>query len=246
MKLFQRIFFAVILAGLASGAVLAAVHQWRLAPLILQAEVYEDADAAKAEAAPVHQHDAAAPAHEHEAADWAPSNGFQRIGLTVVADIFAAIGFAFILAAASILTGLPVTAANGVIWGLCGFLIFQLLPAFGLPPELPGMPAADLVSRQMWWWGCAIVSATAFFGIAKFRNGPAVAIGAVLLLLPHVIGAPPIPETETSLPAHLATSFAASALTASAAFWLVLGPLYGWLSERLARVPETQAKRALA
>jgi predicted cobalt transporter CbtA len=55
-----------------------------------------------------------------------------------------------------------------------------------------------------------------------------------------------MPDTPSSVPAHLATSFAASALTASAAFWLMLGPLYGWLSERLARAPATATKGALA
>ena len=241
MKLFQRIFFAVLLAGLISGAVLAAIQAWRVTPLILAAEVYESAE-------PAHEHDAVAavPEHHHDAAAWAPADGFERTGLTVLADILTALGFAFILAAVSVLTGIPVTAANGVIWGLCGFLVFQLLPAFGLPPELPGMPAAPLVARQIWWWGTALATATALFGIIKFRSWPAVAIGAVLLLLPHVIGAPAIPEEASSVPAHLATSFAASALTASAAFWLVLGPAYGWLSERLARATEPQTKRVLA
>ena len=40
MKLFQRIFFAAVLAGLAAGFAMSAVQQWRVAPLILQAEVY--------------------------------------------------------------------------------------------------------------------------------------------------------------------------------------------------------------
>jgi predicted cobalt transporter CbtA len=40
MKLFQRIFFAAVLAGLAAGLAMSAVQQWRVAPLILAAEVY--------------------------------------------------------------------------------------------------------------------------------------------------------------------------------------------------------------
>ena len=249
MKLFQRIFFAVLLAGLISGAVLAAIQAWRVTPLILAAEVYEDADpVAAAEAASNMDAAMAMPEHHHDAAagDWKPTDGLERTGLTVLADILTALGFAFILAAVSVLTGIPVTAANGVIWGLCGYLTFQLLPAFGLPPELPGMPAADLGARQIWWWATALATATALFGIAKFRSWPAGAIGAVLLLLPHVIGAPQTPEAASGVPAGLASSFAASALTASAAFWLVLGPAYGWLSERLARATEPQTKRVLA
>ena len=43
MKLFQRIFFAAVLSGLVAGAGMAALQQWRVAPLILQAELYENA-----------------------------------------------------------------------------------------------------------------------------------------------------------------------------------------------------------
>lgn len=251
MKLFQRIFFAAVLSGLGAGAVLSGIHQWRVAPLILEAEVYDNAEAA---AAPLHDHGAApaadasmaaVPEHEHTE-EWKPSNGVERIGLTVLADLLAAVGFALVLAAVSVLTGIEVTAANGVIWGLCGFIVFHLAPAFGLPPELPGMPGADLGARQFWWWATVLATGAAFFGIAKFRNWPAVAIGAVLLLSPHVIGAPPPPNDPGAIPAPLATSFAVSALTASAAFWLILGPLYGWLHARFSEAPARAFKGAHA
>ena len=35
MKLFQRIFFAALLAGLVSGAAMTALQQWKVAPIIL-------------------------------------------------------------------------------------------------------------------------------------------------------------------------------------------------------------------
>jgi cobalt transporter subunit CbtA len=239
MKLFQRIFFAAVLSGLVAGAGMAALQQWRVAPLILQAEVYENAAPAEPAAAEhEHEHDAATPAHEHAHDEdaWAPADGAERITFTVAADILAALGFAFLLAAAAVLGGIEVTARNGVIWGLAGFAVFQLAPAFGLPPELPGMPAADLVARQIWWWGAALATATAIFGIAKFQSRSAVAIGIVLIALPHVIGAPQLAgEHASSVPAHLATAFAANTLFVGAAFWLALGPLYGYLVERFAR-----------
>ena len=209
---------------------MASLQQWRLAPLILEAEVYEQQTAA-----PAHEGDTPAPLHEHDAAEWAPTDGLERVGFTVAADILVAIGFALLLAASSVLSGIAVTARNGVLWGLSGYLVFQLAPAFGLPPELPGMPAADLVARQVWWWGCALLTATAIFGLAKLRNGPAVAIAVALLALPHLVGVPAIPTTPSAVPPHLATAFAASALGVGAVFWLTLGPLYGWLMGRLAR-----------
>jgi cobalt transporter subunit CbtA len=240
MKLFQRIFFAAVLSGLVAGGLMAGLQQWRVAPLILAAEVYENAApdpaGSEPEAAAGHEHEAGTPAHEHDEAAWAPADGAERIGFTVGADILAALGFAFVLAAAAVLGNIEVTARNGVLWGIAGFAVFQLAPAFGLPPELPGMPAADLVMRQVWWWGTAIATATAIFGIAKFQNWPAVVIGVVLILVPHVIGAPQlVGEHESGVPAHLATAFAANTLFVGAAFWLALGPLYGWLVERFSR-----------
>jgi cobalt transporter subunit CbtA len=244
MKLFQRIFFAALLAGLVAGGAMTALQQWRVAPLILEAEVYEQQEAAAAPAE--HQHEAGTPAHEHDEDAWAPQDGAERIAYTVGADLLAALGFALLLSAASVLTGIDVTARNGVIWGLAGYAVFQLAPAFGLPPELPGMPAADLVTRQIWWVGCAVATATAIFGLTKFRSVPAVVVGIVLILLPHVIGAPPQPDAASAVPAHLATSFAASALGVGAAFWLLLGPLYGYFMERFARTAGAVERRAAA
>ena len=142
MKLFQRIFFAAVLSGLAAGLAMSAVQQWRVAPLILAAEVYENAAPAEEAPAehshdagtPVHSHEETAPAHEHDENAWAPQDGAERIFYTVLANLLGAIGFAFVLAAVSVLSGIEITGRNGVIWGLGGFIALQLAPAFGLPP----------------------------------------------------------------------------------------------------------------
>lgn len=246
MKLFQRIFFAAVLAGLAAGLVMSALQQWKVVPLILAAEVYENAEpaahdhehaAATSDTAPV----AAAP-HQHDEGAWAPQDGFERTAYTVLADILGCLGFALILVAASVIFKIDITTANGLVWGLCGWIVFHLAPAFGLPPELPGMPAADLAARQAWWWGTAISTAAAFLLIAKWRNSIAIAIAAALILVPHIIGAPPQPEAASAVPAHLATAFAASALTTSAVFWLLVGPLIGFFNELLSRAEAPAAR----
>jgi cobalt transporter subunit CbtA len=229
MKLFQRIFFAAVLAGLLAGLAMAAVQQWKLVPLILEAEVFEAA------APGPHSHNAAAPAHEHEAEAWAPQDGAERIVYTVLADVLAAMGFALVLAAVSTLAGIGITARNGVLWGLGGFIAFQLAPAFGLAPELPGMPAADLVPRQVWWWGTALATAGAILTIARFRNWSAIGIAAVLILVPHIVGAPVAPDESSAVPARLAAEFAAISLAVGAMFWLIVGPLLGYFNERFTR-----------
>ncbi len=242
MKLFQRIFFAAVLAGLLAGVAMAAVQQWQVAPLILEAEVFENAVPALED----HTHEAGTAAHEHDAEAWAPQDGPERIAYTVLADVLASIGFALLLAAVSVLAGAEITLRNGVVWGLAGFVSFQLAPAFGLPPELPGMAAADLGLRQVWWWGTAIATGAAFLGIARFRNPMAIVIGAALILVPHIIGAPTAPDEPTTVPAHLATAFAAKTLGTGAVFWLIAGPLLGYFNERFARAAATATAGAHA
>jgi cobalt transporter subunit CbtA len=240
MKLFQRIFFAAVLAGLVAGIAMAALQQWKVAPLILEAEVYETAAPAE------HSHEAGTPAHEHDEEAWAPQDGPERIFYTVLADILVSIGYALVLAAVAVLGGFEITARNGILFGLAGFVSVQLAPALGLPPEMPGMAAADLGARQLWWVATVLATAAGLFAVAKFRNIGAVAAAAVLMLLPHVIGAPAVPDEPTAVPAHLATAFAASAFAASALFWLTVGPLLGWFSERFARTAATRPAGAHA
>lgn len=243
MALFSRLFFAVLIAGLFSGAAMTALQQWRVVPLIVAAESYESDDGHSHEAVAEHTHEAGTPAHSHDDEEWMPADGLERNFYTVTTGIFAALGFAFVLSAASVMSGIEVTARNGVLWGAAGFAVFQLAPAFGLPPELPGMPAADVTARQIWWWGTAIATATAIYGMVRFRNGAALVAGIALVLLPHVIGAPQPDSHDSGVPAPLAAAFAANTLFAGAAFWLMLGFAYGYAVERLGQ-PARQAVTA--
>ncbi|WDR02468.1 CbtA family protein [Devosia algicola] len=243
MQLFQRIFFAAVLAGLAAGLVMSALQQWKVVPLILKAETFENAEQVHDHAVVAHDHASDTPAHDdavpttvtaaHAHADnaWAPQDGFERTLYTVLADVLGSIAFAFLLVATAIVVKIDITPRNGLLWGLGGWMAFQLAPAFGLPPELPGMAAADLGARQLWWWGAAIASACAFLLIAKRANPVSFAIATFLLLAPHVIGAPAAPDEPSAVPAHLATAFAASALTVSAVYWLLVGPLIGYFNQ---------------
>lgn len=230
MELFRRIVFAAVLAGALAGLGYAAIQQWRVVPLILEAETYETAD---------HHHDSAADhdetvphSHAQEAEPWAPTDGFERTAYTTLATTLAGVGFALIMNAISLVSGIAITPQNGVIWGLAGFATFSLAPAFGLPPELPGMAAADLVARQVWWWGTALATGVAIFAIARFRT-PWVILGAlVVIAIPHILGAPIAPEEHSDLPAHLATAFAAASLASALMFWLAMGTLLGWANAR--------------
>src|SRR6476646_7144880 len=164
-----RVFLAALLAGIAAGLFYGAIQHVRLTPLILEAEKYEKAGG--------HEHDhaamtatttgteAAAPAAEAapEEEAWAPQDGAERTMFTFLASIVAGAGFAAILAGISVLSGVKITPRNGLLWGLAGFLAVHLAPAAGLAPELPGMPAADLMPRQIWWVGTIIATAVAIW-----------------------------------------------------------------------------------
>jgi cobalt transporter subunit CbtA len=223
---FQRIFLTTLIAGAIAGLTAAGVQRIKIIPLIEQAEVYEAAET----------HGGHAGAGPTEA--WEPEAGFERAAYTVLADVLAGIGFAFLLTGAIALAGLRghvVDARRGILWGAAGFTVFALAPALGLPPLPPGIEAAELVQRQVWWISTAI--ATAFgLGLIVFpRSLVYRVIGAGVLILPYAIGAPELPEIVGKVSSALAAEFAVASLAAAGAFWLLLGALSGWLYHRLGR-----------
>ena len=223
-----RVLLAALLAGIAAGLIMGAIQHVRLTPLILEAEIYETQghDLAKGVAA-----DERSPAGD----GWTPADGWQRTLATTATQAMAGAGFAAILAGISLLTGLAITRENGVIWGLCGFLAATVAPAAGLPPELPGMPAGDLLERQIWWVGTIAATASGLYLIAVRRGTWAMALAIVLIGLPHIIGAPVPVSHESAVPPHLAASFAANAIAAGAIFWSLIGTFLGLTLDRFAK-----------
>jgi cobalt transporter subunit CbtA len=224
--MFGRVLLAALLAGIAAGLLMGAIQQVRITPLIIEAEKYEHAGG--------HDHGAAgqtaAEAMQDEA--WAPQDGLERTLYTTLASVVAGAGFAALLAGVSVLLGVPVTARNGILWGIAGFLAVNLAPAAGLPPELPGMPASDLLARQVWW--VATIAATAAgIGLLSLRDEAWAKLAAVVLIaLPHLIGAPEPLTHESGVPAGLSAAFAANSLAAAAIFWCAIGGFLGFAMDR--------------
>jgi cobalt transporter subunit CbtA len=242
MDLFRRLFFAAVLAGTVAGFVNAGLQQWRLVPLILHAETYEEA--ASPEDPGVSAPESQTHADVSATAAWAPGAGFERTFYSILAAFLAGIGFAALLNGISVVVALPLTATNGFLWGLGGFAAFSLAPALGLAPELPGMAAAELGARQTWWWFTALATAAAFLGMAKAPRKSVYILGAVLIALPHVVGAPEPISAGSAVPPHLASAFAANALGIALIFWVTTGALLGWLNTRFAgknRMPHRNA-----
>lgn len=227
----QKILLTALVAGVIAGFSIFAVQSFKLTPLILQAEAYEEADAAKhevAEATMAASHD-----HHHDSEEetWQPANGFERDLYRLVANIGMGIGFALMLVGAFTLRGDAMDMRRGVLWGVAGFTTFSLAPGFGLPPELPATMAAELFARQAWWIGTALATAFGIYTVVFSRSNAVKVFGLAIMALPQIIGAP-IPPLGGVVPTELNAQFAAASLATMAIFWVVLGAASGWFYGR--------------
>jgi cobalt transporter subunit CbtA len=226
LPLLRRLAETALGAGVVAGLLLAVLQALWVTPLILEAETHEVAPAA----APVLDASPAEAARlpDAEPEPWAPADRVQRTALTALADVLAMVGGALLLAAGMALRGGAPSPGNGVLWGAGGYAAFVLAPALGLPPELPGMPAAALGARQLWWLG-TVAATGAGLALLAFAPRWGKVVGALLVLAPHVLGAPhPPADAPTAVPAALAAHYVAAVLVTTAAAWAVLGALCAW------------------
>lgn len=239
---------SALFAGCAAGLLAAVLHFAFVQKYILLGEAYEsgaavhwaglapghadaDAGAQAGAVAAAHSHESAAP-HSHEAAVGTP---LTRNALTVLFSGLVYVAYAMILVAGFGLArawGKVITAREGLLWGIAGFAAFQLAPALGLSPELPGTLAGDLGARQIWWWGTALSTATALALIGYGRGAAAIGAALVLLAAPHLIGAPALEGFSGVAPPEVAAAFAARVLGMGLAAWAVLGWIAGALWAR--------------
>jgi len=224
---FHRIFLTALIAGAVAGLFAAGIQRIKIIPLIEQAEVYEAAEAHG-------EHGGAGLAEA-----WEPRAGLERTAYTALADVLAGIGFAFLLTGAIALAGLrgyEINTQRGILWGAAGFMVFVVAPALGLPPLPPGIEAAALVHRQVWWIATAIATAFGITLIVFPKTLVYRVIGVGLLILPYAIGAPEPPEIAAKVPPALVAQFVVASLVAAGFFWLLLGAISGWIYQQLGRV----------
>ena len=213
--------------GLLAALLLTLLQSFWVAPLILQAETFENAPVAEV----AHAHAAGAAAHTHDAEAWEPENGWQRVLSTTGGNLVVAVGFALMLAGLYTLRA-PTRTAQGLLWGLAGYATFVLAPTLGLPPELPGTAAADLAQRQIWWIGTAASTAAGIALLVFGRSWLLKVLGVAILAVPHVIGAPQ-PQVHSMLaPEALEAQFKIASQLTNVAFWLALGWISAWLFRR--------------
>ncbi|MCU0802684.1 MAG: CbtA family protein [Rhodobacteraceae bacterium] len=251
---------SAVFAGVAAGLLAAVLHFAFVQPYILLGEEYESgaavhfagvAGGAAGDAhdpsqahgdGHAHEHaagegaDAPADAHDHAGHDHgAGGDPITRNALTVLFAGLVYLAYALILVAGFGLArvfGHVIGLREGVLWGIAGFAAFQLAPAMGLTPALPGTMAADLADRQVWWWATVAATAGGLGLIAYGRGLGAAALGVVMLALPHVIGAP-LPEGYAGVaPPEVAAAFSARVLGVALVVWAVLGGIAGYVWAR--------------
>ncbi|MBN9057239.1 MAG: CbtA family protein [Rhizobiales bacterium] len=256
-----RYLLAALVAGLFSGALMTAAQEARVVPLILHAEEFEGEAAAPAGEGTTPSADGAVQTQEHSslgaaildvAAYLSPVSvaqahdseghedggimfGMSRFSGTLLANLVTGTGFALLLAGFSLVSGHPITVANGALWGAAGWLAVHMLPAIGLPPELPGFPAADLGDRQVWWIATVVLSAAGLYLLFLKDGIVAKVAGIVLVAAPQVYGAPQPGDISSNVPAVLGAEFAVAALATTLFFWIVLGLSLGFANEKIAR-----------
>lgn len=211
---------AAVAAGLLGGLIISVVQEFTTTPIILHAEKFEAAPDAQA----------TPDRHGHEA--WAPGDGIERTFFTALGNIVLGVGFALLLVAAFALYGGEIDGRRGVIWGIAGYAVFSLGPALGLPPEVPGSMAAELVARQEWWLLAAVATALGLALMVFGKGIPWIVLGLVILVAPHIAGAPQPDKIGGAAPAELAGHFVAASLVTAAVFWTLLGWLSGTFYRR--------------
>ena len=227
----KNIFSAAALAGLLAGLLLTGVQELQVSTIILKAEVYEDAAIATTQAAHIHSV-AEADHHEHAAGAWQPANGWERTLFTGLANISLAVGLGLLMGAVIYLRGEPSSWRSGLLWGVAGYLVFFVAPSLGLPPEVPGAEAAPLADRQLWWLMMVVMTASGLPLLIFARTWQVKISGVVLLVIPHLIGAPQPPVHASTVPDELAHAFIYATAIANAVFWLALGSLMGFFYKK--------------
>lgn len=217
--MFSKVVVSALIAGFGAGLFAAVLQFAFVQPILLHAELFETGALT---------HFGADPSAAHVAHDGGID--IMRDGLSIMFSALIYVGYALMLLALMVFAeerGQPITARTGLIWGIAGWITVQMAPAFGLAPELPGMNAADVEARQIWWFATVAATGLGLWFVAFGRNWAMWGVAIILLAAPHIIGAP-MPDTLTGpAPPELGAEFAARAIGTGLAVWAVLGLLLG-------------------
>lgn len=218
-----RFLTSALFAGAAAGLIAGLLQLVFVQPVLLHAELYEGGDL-------VHFGALAVSAHPE-----LPGFDGVRDGLSLIFTMLTYTGYALILIAFMSVAqdrGAQINARTGIIWGVAGFVVFHFAPGFTLAPEVPGVAAADVGARQIWWFATVAATGVALWLIAFGSGWPMWGVAIVLLGLPHLIGAPQPDTFAGPVPPEIAALFASRALGVGMAAWVLLGAFAGYFWQK--------------
>lgn len=220
--LFRRLILSALFIGVLAGLLQAVVQINAVDPILFQSETFELAG---------HDHGS----HDHSEEAWAPEDGSERMTYTVLSSVMASVGFAALLLAIMVQVqslGLSThSLGKGALWGIGGFVAFFVAPGLGIPPEIPGINAAPVELRQLWWLLAAAAVGFALLVLA-FAPPKLKGIALPLFIMPYLF----VPQHEGALFSHpdaqavesltaLHQQFIIASGATNFIFWLVLGVL---------------------
>lgn len=212
--MFTRIVTSALFAGAAAGLA-AGILQWQFVqPVLLHSELYEQG---------LLTHFGGALNSTEVALDRLQP---MRDALSIIFTMLLNTGYALILIALMSLrqqSGDELTPHKGIIWGVAGYVAVHLAPALSLPPEVPGVAAADVELRQIWWVCTVAATSLGLWLIAFSRKTTRIIPAIILILLPHLIGAPEADVFTGPAPTEIGALFASRALGIGLASWALLG-----------------------
>jgi cobalt transporter subunit CbtA len=216
----RKLIVVVFLTGVLAGLLLFVIQRFTIFPLIAKAEIYESADEPRLGGT------------HHDDQEWRPADGVERTLLTAVTTMLSGIAFSALLFSAAAFKLASLDLRKGAMWGLGAFVCVDLAPAWGLPPQPPGVAVADLFARQTWWVATVISTAIALWLVFGRRKSVTFRlVGIAAFVLPHAIGAP-VAVGHSSVPAELIHRFILLSILTMGVFWLSLGSIGGWLYHR--------------
>ena len=217
---FRNLVLSAVAIAIIAGLFLSLYQHFLITPIILASEVYEVID----------------PTAQGIVEDWRPEEGLERSSFSFMANFLVCFGYALLLLTA-MATKESMKLAQGFIWGIAAYLSLFVAPALGLAPEIPGMEAAHLEGRQIWWLLTVLLTALGLWSIA-YQGLILKGIGVLLLIIPHLIGAPQPerhgfvttdPEAINTL-THLWHHFILQTSIANGLLWLIIGLFAAFLS----------------
>ncbi|WP_392337110.1 CbtA family protein [Loktanella salsilacus] len=215
----RHILTTALLAGAAAGVIAGVLHLVFVQDILLSAETFETGS---------------------ELITSAVLTVRNALTIMVMVMVMLYCGYSLILVALMAFhgqTGDRIDARRGLLWGVAGFAVVILAPAFSLPAQLPGATETDLATRQMWWMIFVVSAALSIWLLAFGKTTAQWAAAVLVLVVPHLLG-PQLPDILTgSASMELAALFTARSLGVGLLAWTVLGSVAGaiWRREQVGR-----------